>query len=103
MVSGPSDLCCLNEESIAALLGVSRRMVRKYVKTRGLPHEGEGSCRCFNWPLVREWYLLYRLEIVDKGGRQRPTLKLPVGNMRKRASSGRRKLEPDGPLRVRRP
>lgn len=69
------ELSNLNEASVAALLGVSRRMVRKYVKTRGLPHFGNGRRRRFDWALVREWFLLYRLEIVDRGGRQRSTLR----------------------------
>ncbi len=75
------------ESEIATLLGVSQRMVRKYMMRRGLPCMGAGSTRRFSWPEVLEWYLLYRVEIFSKGGQQRTTLGLRLREMLEKAIS----------------
>ena len=84
------ELSYLNEAELALLLGVSRRMVRKYIKSGGLPCTGTGKLRRFDWHTVREWYLIYRVSIVDHGGQQRATLRQSVGSIRKCAASDAR-------------
>jgi excisionase family DNA binding protein len=74
-----------SESEIALLLGVSRRMVRKYFTKRKLPFVGKGSNRRFSWPEVLEWYLLYRVEIFAKGGQQRSTLRLKIREILEKA------------------
>jgi excisionase family DNA binding protein len=84
------ELASLREADVARLLGVTRRMIRKYVRSRGLPHLGEGRSRRFDWRAVLEWYLLYRVSIVDRGGQQRSTLRQYLGSVRKRATERER-------------
>ena len=59
----------LDIEDVAALLGVSVRMVRNYSKDKGLPCIGDGRGKRFVWLKVLEWYVAYRLDLaVQKGG-----------------------------------
>jgi excisionase family DNA binding protein len=75
------------EESVATLLGVSRRMVRNYVARNGLPCVGVGRSRRFVWLEVLEWYLVYRVEIAQRGGKQSGVLKETIRKLRKRTAS----------------
>jgi excisionase family DNA binding protein len=83
----PEDLAKMTESTIAMLLGVSRRMVRKYLAFNGLPYVGTGRKRLFDWPTVLEWYLLYRVEIARNGGHQRNTLAVKIVKIRNQAAS----------------
>jgi len=81
------DLLALSEADVAALLGVSARMVRKYISKNDLPCDGSGRDRTFTWSRVLDWYLLYRFEIVAKGGRQRNILARKVRKLEEAAVS----------------
>ena len=63
-------LSSLTEAELSALLGTSRRMIRKYLKEKGLPYRGDGRSRRFAWSAVMDWYVAYRLDIALMGGRQ---------------------------------
>lgn len=60
----------LDTDDVAALLGVSDRMVRNYVKDKGLPCKGDGRSRLFVWRDVLEWYVQYRLEMAGSRGNE---------------------------------
>lgn len=84
------ELSSMSDSTVAALLGVTERMIRNYVKSQEMPCIGRGKARRFNWPEVLEWYLGYRVRIADRGGRQRSTLRCDLGNLRNRAASAER-------------
>ena len=83
----PKELELVTEKSVAALLGVSRRMIRKYLILHGLRCVGTGRSRRFVWLDVLEWYLLYRVEIVGNGGNQRETLAEKLRQIRNQAAA----------------
>ena len=88
------DLLSLTEDGVAALLGVSRRMVRKYQSKHGLPCNGEGRARRFEWTSVLEWYLPYRIDIAQKGGGQSGKLGVKLVQFQDAAETkGRREAE----------
>lgn len=64
----PDELNALDTEDVAALLGVSARMVRNYVKEKQLPCSDDPRGRRFVWKDVLEWYVRYRLEADGNGG-----------------------------------
>jgi len=53
----------MDAETIAHLLGVSKRQLNNYVNLKGLPSEGSGTRRTFVWSEVREWYVQYRMQM----------------------------------------
>ena len=66
------NLDALDTDDVAALLGVSDRQVRNYVKDKGLPCKDDIRGRRFSWPAVLEWYILFRLEKVGSRGNPDP-------------------------------
>ncbi len=55
-------------ETVAALLRRSPRQINNYINLKGLPSQGTGRRRTFNWFDVLEWYVGYRIELEMKGG-----------------------------------
>ena len=86
----PLNLEALTESAVAALLGVSDRMVRNYCTRNGLPHIGNGREKRFDWGRVLEWYLLYRVDVAVNGGRQRSCLRFKVRKIRNEAETAMR-------------
>ncbi len=66
------NLNALDTDDVAALLGVTDRQVRNYVKDKGLPCRDDGRRRLFSWPDVLEWYILFRLEKAGSRGNSEP-------------------------------
>jgi len=81
------DLASLTETELAELLGVDRRTIRRLHKLNEMPAHGDGRSRRFNWNEVREWYLLYRVGIALRGGRQIGSLRDQISQIRKQAAS----------------
>jgi len=67
---GDLNFAALDTDDVAALLGVSDRMVRIYLTEKGMPCKGDGRGRRFVWADVLEWYVAYRLEMAGNDGRQ---------------------------------
>lgn len=55
-------------ETVAALLRRSPRQINNYINLKGLPSQGAGRRRTFNWFDVLEWYVGYRIELEMRGG-----------------------------------
>lgn len=66
------NLKALDTDDVAALLGVSDRQVRNYVKHKGLPAEESAHGYKFIWSDVLEWYVLFRLEKTGNRGTPPP-------------------------------
>jgi hypothetical protein len=75
----------ITEQQVAQRLGVSSRQVRKYLKNWCLPHIGEGRARHFEWLVVLEWYLVYRVNISGTGGSQKDVLAQKLAEIRNEA------------------
>lgn len=67
------NLNSLDTDDVAALLGVTDRQVRNYVKDKALPCRDDGRRRLFSWPDVLEWYILFRLEKSGSRGKPEPS------------------------------
>ncbi|MBN2711982.1 MAG: hypothetical protein JXR97_06040 [Planctomycetes bacterium] len=51
----------LSQKEIAAILGVSDKSIRKFVKEDGMPHVKRGRYFVFNSPEAVAWYVKYRM------------------------------------------
>ena len=58
----------LTPAQAAAELGVGERQLRN-LETKGLPCRGDGRAKRYAWPLVWEWYAVYR-DRYERGGRK---------------------------------
>lgn len=66
------NLKALDTNDVAALLGVTDRQVRNYVKHKGLPCKDDGRTRRFIWKEVLDWYVLARMEMSGSRGNPEP-------------------------------
>jgi excisionase family DNA binding protein len=69
----PKNFATLTVVDVAELLGVSDRGVRKWIKEKGLPANGDGRGFTLDWPTTLQWYVAYRIaENSGTGGTQAP-------------------------------
>lgn len=69
---GDQNLAALDTDDVAALLDVSDRQVRNYVKDKGLPSFDDGRGRRFVWAEVLAWYVRFCAERAGSRGSQEP-------------------------------
>lgn len=67
---GDQNLAALDTDDVAALLDVSDRQVRNYVKDKGLPSFDDGRGRRFVWSEVLAWYVRFCAEKAGSRGSQ---------------------------------
>jgi excisionase family DNA binding protein len=67
---GDQNLTALDTDDVAALLDVSDRQVRNYVKDKGLPSFDDGRGRRFVWAEVLAWYVRFCAEKAGSRGSQ---------------------------------
>jgi excisionase family DNA binding protein len=62
----PRNYSALSVATVAELLGVTDRMVRNWIKDKGLPSKADPRGATLDWPSTLEWYVTYRA--TQKGG-----------------------------------
>lgn len=69
----PKNFAAMAVTDVAELLGVTDRMVRNWIKDKGLPAKSDPRGRTLDWPETLRWYVAYRIaENGGSGGSRRP-------------------------------